>query len=345
MAFPSPRRPLLALALFLAWGGLSRAPAVTVVATFDTLTRNNDANNSIGPTHQESGFTFSSSGLFYYGRRHESFAGSGALYPTSSALVTITRADGGAFNFYGGDFAERSTSSANPIGLGGTRADGSRFSTTVRLDGGAVNPQLLPVGGLTNIVSLTISGGNQLDRLVFSDLVPPGPSGATVHFDAATAGGTGSSYYENAYALTTAAPGGLTVASTMNDSQGMSVAGTGTIDLGHLGPSFSLLGFEIQSAIGLGGSFRLTLTDEGGGVHVSSPFTGGTYDQAALLELFGGQPFAEGINGAKFENTAGTGVMLDNIQAVPEPAGGAWVVSISVLALLHRKRRNSTTSP
>lgn len=318
---------------------------MSVVADFDTLDLNNNSNNSIGPTHQESGFTFSSSGLFHYGRRHVSFPGSGALYPTSSELITITRTDGGAFNFYGGDFAERSTSSANPIGLGGTRVDGSRFTTTVRLDGGAVNPQLLPVGGLTNLVSLTISGGNQLDRLVFSDLVPPGPSGATVHFDAAAAGGSGSTYHENTYALTTAAPGGLTVASTMNDSPGLSVAGAGTIDLAHLGPSFSLRGFEIQSAIGLGGSFRLTLTDEGGGVHVSSAFTGGTYDQAALLGLFGGQSLAEEITGAKFENTAGTGVMLDNIQAVPEPAGGAWTLGISILTLMHRNRRNSTTSP
>lgn len=318
---------------------------MSVVTDFDTLDRNNDANNSIGRIHQESGFTFSSSGLFYYGRRHDYFPGSGALYPTSSSLVTITRTDGGAFNFYGGYFAERSTSSADPIGLGATRADGSRFSATVRLDGGAVNPQLLPVGGLTHLVSLTISGGNQLDRLFFSDLVPPGPSPATVHFDAAAAGGSGSTYYENAYALSTAAPGGLTVASTMNDSPGLSVAGTGTIDLGHLGPSFSLLGFEIQSAIGLGGSFRLAVTAEGGGVHLSSPFTGGIYDRAALVALFGGQPLAEGITGARFENTAGTGVMLDNIQAVPEPEGGAWILGISVLTLVHRNRRNSTTSP
>jgi hypothetical protein len=100
--------------------------------TFDELCFNNSFNDPIGASHQSGGFTFTSSErLLVYGRNHASHPGSGAVDPTSSAFVTITRADGGAFGFCGGHFAERSSSSANPNGVGGTRADGG---TTTRHD-------------------------------------------------------------------------------------------------------------------------------------------------------------------------------------------------------------------
>jgi hypothetical protein len=333
----SPLRQGAALGFLVLLLAATRAGAVMVVTDFDSLSYNNSSNNSIGTSYQSGGFTFSSSGLFVYGRNHVSHPGSGAIYPTSGSLITITRTDGGVFNFYGGHFAERSTSSANTIGISGTRAEGGTANATARLDGGAVNSQLFAFGNLTGITSLTISGSNQLDRLVFSNGVSPGPSDATIHFNHATPGTVAASYQENTYALSSSTPGALSVASTMNDSQGLAASGSATIDLSHAGGLFALRGFEIQSAIGLGGSFRLTLTAESGATHVSSLFSGGSYDQAALLTLFGGQPFAETITSARFENTTGTDVMLDNIQAIPEPS----VALLAALGLLFVGARNS----
>jgi hypothetical protein len=310
-----------ALGLLCVLLATAQVGAVMMVTDFDALTFNNSSNNSIGSSYQSGGFTFTSSGLFVYGKNHVSHPGSGAIYPTSSALITITRSDGGIFNFYGGHFAERSAASANTIGISGTRADGGTVNATARLDGGAVNSQLFAFGNLTGLTSLQISGSNQLDRLVLSNGVSPGPSDATIHFNHATPGTVAASYHEGSYTLSSSTPGALSVASTMNDSRGLAASGTATIDLSHIGGFFALRAFEIQSGIGLGGSFRLTLTGESGSSHVSSLFPGGTYDQTALFSLFGGQPFAESIASARFENTAGTGVMLDNVQAIPEPSG------------------------
>jgi hypothetical protein len=186
--------------------------------------------------------------------------------------------------------------------------------------GGVLVPQNFGFAGFTNLVSLQFTGNDQLDRLVFSDLVPPPASDATVHFDNATLGTVAASYSEGGYQLGSAAPAGMSIQSTMNDSHGLGVAGTGTIDLTHAGELFKLQGFSIHSQLGELGLFRLIVTDESGTQHTSSSFPLGSYDESALLQLFGGQAFHNNITNARFENTTGQGVVLDNIYAVPEPS-------------------------
>jgi hypothetical protein len=259
----------------------------------------------------------------------------------AGAVMIVT--DGGVFNFYGGHFAERSASSANTIGIRGTRADGGTASTSARLDGGAVNSQLFAFGNLTGITSLTISGSNQLDGLVFSNGVSPGPSDATIHFNHATPGTVAASYQENTYALSSSTPGALSVASTMNDSLGLGVEGIGTIDLTHSGALFNLQGFDIHSNLGEKGSFRLIVTDEFGTQHTSSTFALGSYDETDLAALFGGQPFANQITHARFENTTGQGVVLDKIYAIPEPSG-LFLVGMGMALAMRRNRLNASIS-
>ncbi len=224
---------------------------------------------------------------------HEStyYPGSGALYTASSQPLTITRDGGLAFNFYAADVAERENA-GETVGFSGIRADGSRVSASIRLDGGNSSSQNFGFAGFTNIVSLQFTGGDQLDRIVFSDLVPPPASNATVHFDNAVTATVGASYSENGYQLISSAPGGMAIQSTMNDSNGLGVAGTATIDLTHAGELFNLQGFAIHSQLGELGQFRLIVTDEAGALHTSSTFSLGTYDETALLQMFGEQAFA-----------------------------------------------------
>ncbi|MGL5018100.1 MAG: hypothetical protein ACRDBP_08205 [Luteolibacter sp.] len=314
--------------------------AITVTATFDDLSESNNANNGIGNLYQSGDFNFAAGNLFFRGTRHVYYSGSGALFTAASQPMTITRDGGLAFNFYAADVAERENA-AGTAGFSGIRADGSRVSASVRLDGGNSSSQNFGFAGFTNLVSLQFTGGDQLDRIVFSDLTPPPASDATVHFDNANIGTVGASYSENGYQLSSSAPGGMGIQSTMNDSHGLGVAGTATIDLTHAGGLFNLQGFAIHSQLGEFGQFRLIVTDEAGALHTSSTFSLGTYDDTALLQLFGGQAFANQITSARFENTTGQGIVLDNIYAVPEPSSLLLVVSAVVLALRRNGPRNS----
>jgi hypothetical protein len=215
--------------------------------------------------------------------------------------------------------------------------------------GGVLVPQNFGFAGFTNLVSLQFSGNDQLDRLVFSDLVPPPASDATVHFDNATIGTVGASYSENSYQLISSAPGGMAIQSTMNDSNGLGVAGTATIDLTHSGELFNLQGFDIHSQLGEFGLFRLIVTDESGALHTSSTFSLGTYDESALLQMFGGQVFFNDITSARFENTTGQGIVLDNIYAIPEPSSlvlaALGFVLIGARNLFRPKSRQSPSPP
>lgn len=322
----------VALACALANG----ADAVTVTTTFDNLSANNNANNGIGSLYQSGDFRFSSGNLFYRGQRNVYYPGSGALYTAGSDPMTITRVDGQAFNFYAADLAERE-GVGETAGFTGTRADGSKVTASVRLDGNSPASQTFGFAGFTNIVSLQFSGGDQLDKAIFSNLVPPPPSDATVHFDAATPGNAGAAYGENGYVMTTTAAGGLAIQSTMNDSPGLGVAGAGTIDLTGTGPWFSLKGFDIQGGAGITGLFRLIVTSEDGLIHTSSNFTYGSYGESDLRQLFGGQAYADQITNARFENTSGQGVVLDNIQAIPEAATPVFASAAFFLALRRRR--------
>jgi hypothetical protein len=311
---------------------ITGAQAITVTTTFNNLSANNIANNLIGNLYQSGDFNFTSSNLFYRGTQSIYYPGSGALYTQASDPMTITRDGGLAFNFYGANVAERENA-AETIGFVGTRADGSTISSSIRLDGSFPTPQTLGFAGFTNLVSLRFSGGDQLDRIIFSDLVSPPASDATVHFDQATLGTVAAAYPENGYQFHSSAPGGMAIQSTMNDSKGLGVAGTGTIDLTHAGKLFNLQGFKIHSQLGELGLFRLIVTDESGTLHTSSNFSLGTYDETSLLALFGGSPWHHQITNARFENTTGQGVVLDNIYAIPEPsslllAAGALILTL-----------------
>lgn len=325
------------LFLSCAWSILFMASvgAVTVTTTFDNLSTNNNSNNGIGNLYQAGDFRFASGGLFYYGTGHADYPGSGAIYPFSStgSIITVSRTGGQAFNFYAADLAARDLGAAKTVGLSGTRADGSKVSGSARLVGGVLVPQNFGFAGFTNLISLQFTGNDQLDRLVFSDLTPPPASDATVHFDNAAINTVAASYSENGYQLISSAPGGMGIQSTMNDSNGIGVSGTGTIDLTHGGSLFNLQGFSIHSNLGEKGSFRLIVTDQSGAVHTSSNFSLGTYDQAGLLQMFGGQGFANQITSARFENTSGQGIVLDNIYAIPEPSSLIFVSCAIVCAL------------
>ena len=316
--------------------------AITVTTTFDNLSANNSANNLINSPYQSGDFNFAAGNFFFRGTRSIYYPGSGALYTGDggSQPLTITRDGGLAFNFYAADVAERENA-AGTAGFSGIRADGSRVSASVRLDGGNSSSQNFGFAGFTNIVSLQFTGGDQLDRIVFSDLTPPPASDATVHFDNATIGTVGASYSENGYQLSSSAPGGMGIQSTMNDSHGLGVGGTATIDLTKSGELFNLQGFASHSQLGEFGQFRLIVTDEAGALHTSSTFSLGTYDETALLQLFGGQAFANQITSARFENTAGQGIVLDNIYAIPEPSSLLLAASALILALRRNAPRNS----
>lgn len=309
------------------------AQAITVTTTFDNLSANNNSNNLINSPYQSGDFNFAAGNLFFRGARSIYHPGSGALYSGDggSQVITITRDGGLAFNFYAADVAERENERGNASFVG-TRADGSTDSSTVRLDGGNSSSQNFGFAGFTNIVSLQFIGGDQLDRIVFSDLVPPPASDATVHFDSAVISTVGASYSENGYQLSSAAPGGMGIQSTMNDSNGLGVAGTATIDLTHSGELFNLQGFAIHSQLGEFGQFRLIVTDEAGALHASSTFSLGTYDEPALLQLFGGQAFFNDITSVRFENTTGEGIVLDEIYAIPEPST-ALLAALSILLI------------
>lgn len=83
-----------------------RARAATSVTDFNSLSFNNSSNNLIGASCQASGFTFTSSELFFvYGKNHASHPGSGAVCPTPSALITITPAERLASNSCAADVA------------------------------------------------------------------------------------------------------------------------------------------------------------------------------------------------------------------------------------------------
>jgi hypothetical protein len=326
------------------WLCLGSLRAVTVTTTFNDLSANNNFNNGIGNFYQAGDFNFASGGLFYYGTRNADYPGSGAIYPFSStgSIITVSRASGQAFNFHAADFAARDLGTAKVVGLSGTRADGSIVSGSARLVGGVLVPQNFGFAGFTNLVSLQFTGNDQLDRLVFSDLVPPPASDATVHFDNATIASVGASYSENGYQLSSAAPGGMAIQSTMNDSHGLGGAGTAAIDLTHAGDLFNLQGFAIHSQLGELGQFRLIVTDESGADHTSSTFTLGTYDETALLQLFGGQAFHTNITSARFENTTGQGVVLDNIYAIPELSSFfIFALGIGARTLVRTSRRKN----
>lgn len=308
--------------------------AVTVTTTFDNLSANNNGNNGIGNLYQSGDFKFNNSGLFFRGKTSIYYPGSGAIYSTSSTIITITRASGQAFNFYAADVAERDNT-AGSVGFIGTRADGSKVTSTVSLDGNYPASQTFGFAGFTNIVSLQFTGGDQLDKVIFSDLVPPPASDANVHFDNASLGPVTGIYGESGYLFSTTASGGLAIQSTMNDSQGIGVAGAGTIDLTNVGSLFSLKGFDIQGTAGITGLFRLIVTDETGTQRTSSNLSYGTYNEAALLQMFGGQALANQITNARFENTTGQGIVLDNIYAVPEPS--ALLLALGGLALALRR--------
>ena len=295
------------------------AQAVTVTTTFDNLSANNNANNLINSPYQSGDFNFAAGNLFFRGTRSPYYPGSGALYTGGSQPLTITRDGGLAFNFYAADLAARENAGGT-ASFSGTRADGSRVSASVPLDGGNSSSQNFGFAGFTNLVSLQFGGGDQLDRIVFSDLVPPPASDATVHFDNANLGTVATSYSESGYQLSSSVPGGMAIQSTMNDSNGLGVAGTGTIDLTKAGNLFNLQGFAIHSQLGEFGQFRLIVTDENYTQHASSTFSLGTYDESALLALFGGNFRHHQITSARFENTTGEGIVLDNIYAIPEPS-------------------------
>lgn len=325
------------------WAVVSVAPvkAVTVTSTFDNLTANNNSNNLINSPYQSGDFNFAAGNLFFRGTRSIYYPGSGALYTGDggSQPLTITRDGGLAFNFYAADVAERENAGESASFLG-TRADGSTVSSTFRLDGGNSISQNFGFAGFTNIISLRFSGGDQLDRIVFSNLVAPPASNATVHFDSANIGTVGVSYSENGYQLSSAAPGGLGIQSTMNDSNGIGVAGAGTISLTHGGALFNLQGFSIHSQLGEFGQFRLIVTDEAGALRTSSTFSLGTYDETTLHQLFGGQAFHHQITNARFENTTGQGIVLDNIDAIPEPSTFLFAGCTIVLAFRRTKVGN-----
>lgn len=308
--------------------------AVSVVTTFNNLSSNNNAANGIGNLYQAGDFNFAAGNLFHWGKRSVYYSGSGALFTGEggSQQMTITRDGGLAFNFYSADVAERQTA-GETASFVGTRADGSTVSSSFRLDGGNSTSQNFGFAGFTNIVSLRFIGGDQLDRIVFSNLVPPPASNATVHFDSAALGSVTGIYGENGYLLSSTALGGLAVESTMNDSHGLAAAGAGTIDLTHIGEHFSLQGFDIHSQLGEFGQFRLTVTDLAGIQHTSATFALGTYDESSLLALFGGVPRHLQITSARFENTTGQGVVLDNIHAVPELSSFLFVASAFTLTL------------
>ncbi len=323
----------------------AQASAVTVTATFDNLSANNGFNNNIGGSYQSGDFRFISSGIFHYGRTHPDYPGSGAIYSQGSDPITVARANGQAFNFYAADFEGRDLGSAETVGITGFRADGSQISTTARLIAGVLVPQNFGFAGFTNLTLLRFTGGDQLDRLVFSDLVLPPVSDATVTFNTAVLGTVAGVYGEAGYLLASSPAGGLAVQSTMNDSHGLGVAGAGTIDLSFVGDLFSLRGFEIHGNLGEQGSFRLTVTDANGIDHASSTFALGTYNEAALLEMFGGQPFSNQITRARFENLTGQGVVLDNIRAIPEPSTALLVALGALLTGARNSFRPNQKSP
>lgn len=299
--------------------GIGNAGAVAVIVTFDDLHYTNSANNSIGNSYQSGGFTFSASGLFARGTANAFYPGSGAIMPTSGATITVTRTGGGAFRFYAADIAERDGGSISNTVMAGIRADGTRINTTARLDGVAAQSENFGVAHYGDIVSLQFSGSNQLDRLVLSNLVPPPPSSATITFDATSVGTIAASYGESGFQLSPSVPGSLAIVSTMNDSNGVGTAGAGTITLSEAGRVFSLQGFDIHSQFGESGLFRLIVTDESGSEFTSATFPIGTYSDSALTALFGGTARQYGITSARFENTTGEGLVLDNIFAIPEP--------------------------
>jgi hypothetical protein len=316
--------------------------AVSVTTAFNNLSANNNAANGIGNLYQAGDFNFAAGNLFHWGTRSIYYSGSGALFTGDggSQQMTITRDGGLAFNFYAADVAERQTA-GETASFVGSRADGSTVSSSFRLDGGNSSSQNFGFAGFTNIVSLRFIGGDQLDRIVFSDLIAPPASDATVHFDNASLGTVAASYSENGYQLSSSAFGGMSVQSTMNDSHGLGVAGAGTIDLTHVGDLFNLDGFDIHSQLGEFGQFRLTVTDEAGIQHISSTFSLGTYDESSLLALFGGIPRHHQITSARFENITGQGIVLDNIYAIPEPSSLLLAASALILTLRRNRPRNS----
>jgi hypothetical protein len=325
--------------------GSENAGAVAVIVTFDELQFANNANNSIGNSYQSGGFTFSASGLFVRGASNAYYPGSGALMPTSGATITVTRTGGGAFRFYAADIAERDGGGVTNTVMAGIRADGTRINTTTRLDGVVAESENFGVAHYGDIISLQFSGSNQLDRLVLSNLVPPPPSSATLTFDAASTGTVAGSYSERGYQLSPSVPGSLAIVSTMNDSNGAGTAGAGTLTLTEAGRAFSLHGFDIHSQFGESGLFRLIVTDESGSEFVSSLFPRGTYSDTAITALFGGMARQQGITSARFENTTGEGLVVDNIFAIPEPA--SWfLASLGVMgAGLSRVRGNRLKVP
>lgn len=329
--------------IFLVGGG--NAGAVAVIVTFDDLHYINNANNSIGNSYQSGGFTFSASGLFVRGTANAFYPGSGAIMPTSGSIITVTRTGGEAFRFYAAGIAERDGGSVSNTVMAGIRADGTRINTTARLDGVAAQSENFGVSHYGDIVSLQFSGSNQLDRMVLSNLVPPPPSSATIIFDATSPGTIAASYSERGFQLSPSVPGSLAIVSTMNDSHGIGTAGAGTITLSEAGRVFSLQGFDIHSQFGESGLFRLIVTDESGSEFTSATFPIGTYSESALTALFGGTARQYGITSARFENTSGEGLVLDNIFAIPEPAVMV-LASLGIMGTaLLRLRGNHTNVP
>lgn len=108
--------------------------------------------------------------------------------------------------------------------------------------------------------------------------------------------------------------------------------GSQVMTITHAGGLFNLQGFAIHSQLGEFGQFRLIVTDEAGALHASSTFSLGTYDEPALLQLFGGQAFFNDITSVRFENTTGEGIVLDNIYAIPEPST-ALLAALSILLI------------
>lgn len=324
---------------------IGNAGAVAVIVTFDELHFANNANNSIGNSYQSGGFTFSASGLFVRGASNAFYPGSGALMPTSGAIVTVTRTGGGAFRFYAADIAERDGGSTSNTVMAGIRADGTRINTTARFDNVAAQSENFGVAHYGDIVSLQFSGSNQLDRLVLSNLVPPPPSSATITFDSTITGTIAGSYVERGFQLSPSVPGSLAIVSTMNDSNGVGTAGAGTITLSEAGRVFSLQGFDIHSQFGESGLFRLIVTDESGSEFTSATFPIGSYSDSALTALFGGAARQYGIISARFENTSGEGLVVDNIFAIPEPACLVFATLGFMWAGLRRGRANHPNVP
>jgi hypothetical protein len=168
------------------------------VMNFDALTQNDSLLHDIGPVYSAGGFTLTASHVSvtpsfdFVGTQSVLFPGATALYHhISQGEITLTRTDGGAFNFYSIDLAELPAGDAfgQPINSGpfditfyGTKVDGASVTDTVTVDS-FLTLKTYSLSGLANVVEVhwfqgagpPASPTHQFDNLDLSAV--PAPSG------------------------------------------------------------------------------------------------------------------------------------------------------------------------